>query len=618
MCGLVVVVAAAGRFDAESFGGAVTSLSHRGPDGGGMLRVGRCEHLEAWLGHRRLSIVDLSTAGQQPMVRPGRGAIVFNGEVFDHVAQRRRLADRWDFTSRSDTEVLLAGLLEEGPDFLRSANAMMAAVSWDERTNELTVARDRLGKKPLFVYSAHGVLAFASELKAFRALGLPLTPDPTSLAYYRWLNHVPGPRTSYLECTKFPAGSWARIDLSARTPALGVPRLFWDPFAAMGRHGPARMEDAVEQLGALLDDATQRRLEADAPVGVFLSGGIDSALVAASAARQQTSPLTTFVVQADDPELDESRQAAETAARLGLSHRTLLLPRDAHGAQLERVPFHFDDLCAPLSQLALMALSEAARAHVKVVLTGDGGDEVFLGYPWFGHSRRLWALAAPTRAFPQLRSFADSMLDTGAGRLTFGAAARALRLQNASLDGKLAVARRALGAGHASEIHEEFLAITPRHQLSQDDRARLGDESLLDRARTWYPGYSWDALNDRSVPEALAALDLVLDMRDHILVKVDRATMAHGLEARSPLLDHRIVEFGFSLPLDLKLRGGQTKRILRHLCASRVGAAVASRRKQGFGIPLPAQVAAPGGSAMVRWNRHVEQAWRTTWLGHED
>ena len=613
MCGFVVVVGAPGRLGDGALRSATDSLRHRGPDDSGLLSVRAGEHLQLDMGHRRLSILDLTTAGHQPMVRPGRGAIVFNGEVYDHRALRDALADRWQFESRSDTETLLAGVLEEGPELIARANAMLAAVIWDERRSRLVIARDRLGKKPLYVYRGSGVLAFASELKAFHALGLPMSLDPTALAYFRWLNYVPGPGTAYRECTKFPPGSWSTVDLTAREPQLAPPRQFWDPLAALGRRPSVSYARAKEELSELIDDATKLRLEADAPVGIFLSGGIDSTLVASSTVRAGVEGITTFVVKPEVAADDESGHAAATARALGLDLVALDLPRASYKKQIERVATHFDDPCAPLSQLALMALSEAASAHAKVVLTGDGGDEVFLGYPWVGHTERLWRLAAPLRRVPALGGAARGVIRSPLGRATVGLAARLLRLRTDNVDEKLGVVTRALESTHPVSIHEEFLTVVPRGQLSTADRALIGDESLLDRLERWYPAYSWDALAERSIPEVLAAVDLVLDMRDHILVKTDRATMAYGIEARSPLLDYRIVEYGMSLPVHYK-RGpsGRTKQILRDLCSDRVGSKIANRPKRGFGIPLP-DATPEGMSTAARWNASFESAWRARW-----
>ncbi|MGZ5969535.1 MAG: asparagine synthetase B family protein, partial [Polyangiales bacterium] len=274
MCGFVCVIAAPGRFDSADLSRSIGALHHRGPDAQAVEKLEVSAEREIWFAHARLAIVDLSDAGRQPMhVAAGdrEGAIVFNGEIYNHRSLRPEIASRVALHSTSDTEVLLAGLLLHGPEFLKRANAMFAFALFDRTSRSLLVARDRLGKKPLYVYAAHGVVAFASELKAFHALGLPLTIDRESMAYYRWLGYVPAERSIYRECRKFPAASFAELDL--RRPDLRIePQLFWDPLAAMGERYTGSYDDAIAELSTLLDDATRIRLEADVPVGIFLSG----------------------------------------------------------------------------------------------------------------------------------------------------------------------------------------------------------------------------------------------------------------------------------------------------------------------------------------------------------
>ncbi len=611
MCGIVGAVVRPGALDAPDIERAIGSLSHRGPDGRGVVRAGRTEHWEVWLGHARLAIVDLSPGGAQPM-RRGASTITFNGEVYNHRELRKALEPDVTFTSQSDTEVLLAGLQLQGPSFLKRTNAMLALGLWDADRGELLLARDRLGKKPLYVFRDENHLLFASELKALAALGAPLDLDETSLALFRWLGYVPDPLSIWRGVRKLSAGAYARFDLrSQRLPDL-VPEDYWDPLGGLARTFDGSLEEAVDEVLTLLDDATRIRLEADVPVGVFLSGGIDSTLVASSVARTATRRTTAFTIQAAEARFDESSVARETAHQLGLDFEALPLPLDAYAKQTEKIPWHYDEPLADLSQIATMANAEAARKRVTVVLTGDGGDEVFLGYPWVRYPERLWQIRRKLSLLPGTRQVARAALGTRAGFELLRMAVSMMGLNAATLDAKNKILREALRTDHPEDLYERFHCARQRETLLAADRARL-PVSLLGFARELYPTYGWQAAAARSMPELLGALDLVTYMRSDILVKVDRATMAYSLEARSPLLDYRLVELGLSLPLAYKAHAGKFKRVLRLACARRIGERVASRPKQGFGIPEPAGPSTQTGSSNERWAAETERAFFATW-----
>lgn len=612
MCGIVGAIVRPGALTAADVERAVRTLSHRGPDGSGVLRAAKSAHWEVWLGHARLAIVDLSPGGAQPMQRGG-SAITFNGEVYNHRALRTALEPEVAFTSSSDTEVLLAGIDRQGPGFLRETNAMLALGAWDARRNEVLLARDRLGKKPLYVYRDEHRLLFASEIKALAALGAPLVLDETSLALYRWLGYVPDDRSIWRRITKLPAGSYARLSIaSERMPAV-VPELYWDPLAACGRTFDGTLDDGVDAVLALLDDATRIRLEADVPVGVFLSGGIDSSLVASSVARTNARSTTAFTIAAADARQDESPVAAATARRLGLDLEVLHLGFDAYDTQIAKIPWHYDEPMADLSQIATMANAEAARRRVTVVLTGDGGDEVFLGYPWLRYPERLWRFRRRVARIPGGPAMVSALLDTRAGSLAFRAAVRAMGLNTATLASKTTILREALRIDRPDDLYERFHCARQREKLASADRVLL-PSSLLDLSRTTFPGYSWDAAAARSLPELLGALDLVTYLRSDVLVKVDRATMAYSLEARAPMLDYRIVELGLSMPLAFKSHEGTFKRVLRRAAERRVGSLVAGRPKQGFGIPEPAGTDTSLGDApSERWVATTEERFFARW-----
>jgi asparagine synthase (glutamine-hydrolysing) len=488
---------------------------------------------------------------------------------------------------------------------------MMAAAIYDERRRALVLARDRLGKKPLFVYRAHDVIAFASEIKAIASLGLPLTIDDESLAYFHWLGYVPGERTIWRECRKFPAASTADLDLRAHELPEIRTEPYWDPLAAAGRTFAGSYDDAIDATLALLDDATRLRLDADVPVGVFLSGGIDSGLVASSVAKHHGEQVTAFIVRVAHEAMNEADAAESVARRLGLAVKILEPQADAYARQFQKVGWHYDEPHAAPSSIAVMGNSEQARAHVTVVLTGDGGDESFLGYPWASRPRQVHDALRFARVTglgpPLLRA-----LRSRPGRRAFALGLRAARLGTATLDNKLDLLAAGMSGRDAASLYEFFSAATPRGLLSETDRALLGDEDLLTRARRWYPTYAWDAAEGRSVEELLGALDLVTYLRDDVLQKVDRGTMAYSIEARSPFLDYRIVELGMSLPLAFKIRRGVHKRVLRDAYARRVGVDFAWAPKRGFYVDDPPTLpAAP--TREMRWVRGIEAAWRERW-----
>jgi asparagine synthase (glutamine-hydrolysing) len=262
-----------------------------------------------------------------------------------------------------------------------------------------------------------------------------------------------------------------------------------------------------------------------------------------------------------------------------------------------------------------MAIAEAARREVTVVLTGDGGDEVFVGYPWFGFPERLFRYRRPVDFVPGGRRVAVDVLPTAFGKAALRTVARVLGLSTTDLAGKERLADALLRAATPAELYDYFQELRPLRALSRDEIALLGKDGVLARAKQEYSGYSWEAAESRPLPELLAALELVTAMRDEILVKVDRGTMAYSLEARSPLLDYRVVELGLCLPLHYKAQAGRYKRVLRDACARRLNPDLANRKKSGFGIPVPDGLP-PGPSDAARWAQAVENAWRAHWTTH--
>jgi asparagine synthase (glutamine-hydrolysing) len=598
-----------GVFDAHAIASAVASLRHRGPDGSGVHRAYLGAHWECWLGHARLAIVDLSPAGAQPMVREGAGAIVFNGEVYNADELRARAPD-WTFRSRSDTEALLARSLEDPRAAMREANAMLAMVVFDTPRRRLVVARDRLGKKPLFVYRSAEVLAFASELKAFAALGLATTLDEVALAHYRYLTYVPAPRTIWRECAKFPAASLAVLDVERESLPELLPELYWDPLGGHGRRFRGTYGDAMEAVDALLADATRRRLQADVPVGIFLSGGIDSSLVAAQVAASNRRDVRAFVVATEDPRSDESPRAVATARSLGLPVEVLRVAREVRARTLESLTWYFDEPHAALSALAIIEMSAALKEHATVVLTGDGGDEAFLGYPWMRYPSLL---ARPRRwlgAAPGVRSVLDA-LDRPRLLPLLARSVGFLGLNGSTAHRKLRTLRLALDATSDAAVYELFQAARLRTELTAQDAGRIAPEGFFEETMRLYREYTWSAASSRGAIELAGALDLVRYLRDDVLQKVDRATMASSLEARCPLLDYRLIELAQSLPTEFKVRGRTHKRILRDLAARTIDPQLAMLPKRGFAISSPVDHVPDPTRA---WSEWVERDWHHRWL----
>lgn len=623
MCGILGLVAKPGQFSDLDLQRGILSLHHRGPDAQRVERVFKNSRWEAWFAHSRLSILDLTEAGTQPMwgetLEGISGSLVFNGEVYNHTSLRRRLdsSARYAFCTRTDTEVLLAGLLSRGSCFLKECNAMMSLALLLPHESRILLARDRLGKKPLFVYESDNIFAFASELKAFHALGLPLTADEEGWAYYHWLRYIPWNRTCYKECRKFPAASFAYLDLAKDRLHLSPPELFWDPFKACATVFPGNYDEALVQFSELLDDSTRLRLDADVPVGLFLSGGIDSSLVASSIVRQSKHDVTAFIVKPATQADDESDRALQTANLLGLKTEVIDLRLSDYARQVEKVAQVYDDPCSALSQLAVLAMSEAAKKHVTVVLTGDGGDEVFLGYPWLAYPDKLWRYRTVLERFPGAVNLAKLLLESRFGKGSLYLVTKLLGRNTATLNEKWWIARDLLNATSKEELYVHFQQIQNRGELSKQDRELIGSRTMLNLVEQAYPDYGWELAKAKDTPEYFACHEMVTGMRDEILVKVDRGTMAHSLEARSPLLDYRIVEFGLSLPISFKAKDGVLKRLLRDVCAQRLDSELASLKKSGFGIPVPPNLP-PGPTDTVKWSRGFEEQWWQTWHRGED
>lgn len=544
------------------------AIAHRGPDDAGTWadRSGRLV-----LAHRRLSIIDLSPLGHQPMASgDGRWQLVYNGEVYNHRELRSELEGLGhDFHGHSDTEVLLAAISRWGVEqALARSNGMFALAAWDSVSRELWLVRDRVGKKPLYYgWAGDGSFVFGSELAALRAHpALRVDVDPDALALLLRLDYIPAPHAILRGVHKLAAGRLLRLDAAqvaagaAGHDAARDQRAWWDALQRQEEMVSSGFDggeaDALDAFDALLRDATALRMEADVPLGAFLSGGTDSSLVTALMQAQSSQPVRSFSIGFDNAVHDESAHAAAVASHLGTLHTELRV--DGHAALdlVPSMPRVFDEPFADSSQLPTALLCQLTRRHVTVALSGDGGDELFFGYGRYARALRNHRVArrvpAPIR------------------RLLGHAPGESARL------GGLPALRAALGARGVQDAARQRV-----------ERWRRPEAVVIgaNRRATAYdaPG----ALPRNGTPaDALMAMDFACYLPEDILTKVDRASMAVSLEARAPLLDWRVVEFAWSLPLSMKWRDGQLKHLPRRLLARYLPDALVQRPKSGFGAPV--------------------------------
>ncbi|WP_428249914.1 asparagine synthase (glutamine-hydrolyzing) [Ferrovibrio sp.] len=541
------------------------ALAHRGPDGEGLYADN--QH-PVFLGHRRLSIIDIA-AGAQPMwSHDRRYCIVFNGEIYNHAELRQELEARGHrfLSDHSDTEALLIGYREWGRAVCDRLNGMFAFCILDLERNCLFLARDRCGEKPLYYAKTAESFSFASELPALLLHpAIDTALDPVGLQKYFAYGYIPAPRTLYKGCSKLKAGGWLELDLATGNLQDGI---YWDfriaPDTALGNR---TADSLAEELDGLIRQATARRLMADVPVGIFLSGGIDSSAILANACRIQNPALVkSFTVGFDEPSYDESANAEQVARYFGTDHAVRVLNMAAMGAE---APMVLDGLGEPIVDPSLLPtyfLSKFAREKVTVALTGDGGDELFAGYAPFKALRpgQLYTAVTPPWLHRGLRRLIDLMPVTG-GYL--------------SLDFKL---RRSLqGLGHpASRRNPAWMAPLAPDLFEAVFLAPLDADTLYSEAME-----AWDRAGGDMID---ASLDFYTRfyLPENILTKTDRTSMAVSLETRAVFLDNDILAFCQRLPNRHKFAGNTGKVILRKALARLLPPDVLKRPKKGFGIPL--------------------------------
>ena len=593
MCGFAGFLQATGVVPAyamhEVVGRMSETLSHRGPDDDGTWA-----EFESGiaLGHRRLSIIDLSAEGHQPMVSPsGRYVIAFNGEIYNFEQLRRSLGkEGFGWRGHSDTEVMLAAFERWGvTEALRLFNGMFAFALWDRSNRRLHLARDRAGEKPLYYGWVGDTFIFASELKALRVHpAWRGAIDRDALAGYLRLAAVPAPYSIYKGISKLPAAH--ALEVTLVHPRYEVePQPYWSMRTAAeeGTAEPIAIDEpsAVGELDGLLRDAVRLRMVADVPLGVFLSGGVDSSTVVALMQAQSSQRVKSFSIGFDESAYNEAQHARAVAKHLGTDHTELYVtPQDAMDV-IPHLPRIYDEPFADASQIPTILVSRMAREHVTVALTGDGGDELFCGYVRYFWGRRVWN---NIRMLPRpLRRAAGSALTTFSPRTWNALLANLTRFLPSG-------AREITG----NRIHKlaEILAVPSAdilyrglisHWERPDGIALNGHEPST---IVTDPGKQAQ-LDDFTL--RMMYLDAMAYLPDDILVKVDRASMSVGLESRVPFLDHRVMEFAWRVPLSMKLRGQQGKWLLRQVLYRYVPPELIDRPKMGFGVPIDAWLRGP-------------------------
>lgn len=556
MCG-IVGTNRPGECPPEAFDRMVDALAHRGPDDRGVYRGGA-----AAIGHRRLSILDPTSRGHQPM-SAARGAIhiVYNGEIYNHQRLRRLLPGaQWE--SSCDTETILRLYEKQGPSFVEWLNGMFAMAIHDERIQKLFLFRDRLGEKPLYYFQESGRFAFASELKAL----LPhprFSPQirPRAVSEYFLFNYIPDPLAIYKGVRKLPPGNMLEFDLETERahiePYWTVKDCF---FPGMPSATTARsIGEAEEELESLLSDSVRMRTLSDVPLGCFLSGGVDSSLIASELARH-TSEARTFTISFADEEYDEGPRARETARLLETQHQQHRVEARDLLDLIEDLPQICDEPFADASIIPTAILARWTRQHVTVALSGDGGDELFLGYDRYRWARDVSRTAAwlPSPLRRAMASLAERIpnyrLQTIARGMQFASRRQLYPFVFAGWNAPFV----------KNLLSEPLLNDFNRHPIHDLANAPMR-LPLIQRA---------------------ALTDLQHYLPADILVKMDRAAMASSLETRPPLLDHRIVEFALRLPARFKMRGGEQKILLKRLLRKRLPAKIVDGPKRGFAVPL--------------------------------
>lgn len=556
------------------------TLVHRGPDGGG---IWIDESAGVALGHRRLAIVDISPAGHQPMRSAcGRYVIAFNGEIYNHQALRKSL-HHVDWRGHSDTETLVAGIAQWGfAATLANCVGMFAIALWDRQEKCLYLARDRFGEKPIYYGWQNGCFLFGSELKAIKthpSFRAEIDRDAITLQLRH--NHIPAPYSIYRDIHKLPPGTHLKVSLAQANAAIG-PIPYWS-FKDVVQGGQANLftgsdEAAIEEVERTLTEAVTQQMIADVPLGAFLSGGVDSSTIVALMQSKSSAPIKTFTIGFNDKSFDEAEHALAVARHLGTDHTQLYVSHEQALSVIQKLPTLYDEPFSDSSQIPTYLVAEMTKRHVTVALSGDGGDELFGGYnryhiamrllrkfEWMPHSLRSQIAKQMSAVPPRHWSRLASMMG-----ISEGAEKARKVIDIVSAPNREAVYRRLIS--HWKTPADVVLGTREPPTILTTPSA-------------------WPSV-DRFV-HRMMALDTMCYLPDDILVKVDRAAMGVSLETRIPMLDHRVVELAWRLPLSMKIRADQSKWVLRQVLYKYVPKHLIERPKKGFAVPLHSWLRGP-------------------------
>ena len=551
-------------------------IRHRGPDDEGFHIDGSCG-----IGMRRLSIIDLHS-GHQPISNEDQSIwVVFNGEIYNFQQLRAELSRQGHkFQTCSDTEVLVHLYEEEGPCGLSRLRGMFAFALWDSRKRRLLLARDRFGKKPLYFAALPDGFFFGSELKCLQLPNVPLDIDREALKLYFQFRYIPDPYTAFLAIRRLPAGSWLTCDVEQK---LTHGRYWKLPAPNANGHESLNDTDVADVLRSKFDEAVKIRMMADVPLGAFLSGGLDSSSVVASMAIQSADPVKTFSIGFEEADFNELTFAALVAKKYKTEHHEIVVRPDSVSL-VERLVHHFDEPFGDPSAIPTFIVSQFAAQHVKVVLTGDGGDEMFGGYEsFFEIERRRGFDRLPQSVRRALSYLAESMPYSTYGKNYLWMAARATPLER--------------------YFESNYAPYSLRRALLQPDWMLPDDINFLVGAL----GDSFLPLDADVLSQAMY-FEATANLTGDMLVKVDRMSMANSLEVRCPLLDHQLAEMAMAIPSSLKIQNGAGKQVFIKALGERLPRELLSRRKMGFGVPLATWFRGPLRSML--WDHLTDSTFR--------
>lgn len=551
MCGITGYYSPSKKINEADLRQMTDCLSHRGPDAAGYFFD---EAKTIGLGHRRLSIIDLSEAANQPFYsHSGRYVTVFNGEIYNF----KEIAKQLNITQRtsSDTEIIIEAFEKKGVDFVHLLNGMFAIAIWDKHENKLYLFRDRLGVKPLYYYFNEGEFAFGSEIKALLKIdevAKRAKPDNKTIYTFLYCGYVPEPFTAFKHIKRLPAGSYAVVGKNG----INI-KSYWKPEEKVTPQVETDFRSAKEELKNLLVSSVKYRMIADVPFGTFLSGGIDSSTVTAIAQSISSKPVKTFSIGFKEAKFNESKYAQKVSRHLGTEHHEFIVTETDALALIDKMLNAYDDLYSDSSGIPTMLVSKLARQHVTMTLSGDGGDELFLGYGSYEWARRL-----NNPLVKMLRKPGAALLSMLGGRYK-----RAAGVLNYKSEAHL-----------KSHIFSQEEYCFNEYELDTLLKPELKTELLLDEnlhtSRKLLPA------------EEQALFDIKYYLKDDLLTKVDIASMQYSLETRTPFLDYRVVEFALNLSEDLKKKGGTAKYLLKEVLYDYVPRQFFDRPKWGFSVPL--------------------------------